>query len=102
LDFGSANLKAFTCTNDTNKEEGRMRTHIPVRIPIHDLNNLRNNMEAYDASFRTNFVQLFPFSGAVKLYLRVGFTPSFRGKLQQVGMRLSSAEQVIEISFTPR
>jgi hypothetical protein len=79
-----------------------MRTHIPGGIPTHDLNNLRSNMEAYNVSFRTNFVQLFPFSGAVKLYLRDGFTPSFRGKLQQMGMRLSSAEQVIEISFTPR
>jgi hypothetical protein len=59
-------------------------------------------MEEYDVSSRTNFAQLFPFSGADKLYLRDGFTLSFRGKLQQVEMRLSLAEQLIEISFTPR
>jgi hypothetical protein len=77
-----------------------MYFHVPRGIPTHDLNNPRTNIEACSVSFRTNFTQLFPFTAADKLYLRDGFTLSFRGKLQQVGMRLSLAEQVIEISFT--
>jgi hypothetical protein len=79
-----------------------MYTHVPFGTPTRYLNNLRINIVASDVSFRTNFTQLSPFTGTVKLCLLDGFIPSFCGKLQQVGMRLTSAEQVTEISFTPR